>query len=43
METLVKRAIQKDAESFIMLMEQNRQPMLKIAYGFFSMKTTWRM
>ena len=36
MEILVKRAMQKDAESFIRLMEENKQAMLKIAYGFFS-------
>lgn len=36
METLVKRAMQKDAESFIRLMEENKQSMLKVAYGFFS-------
>lgn len=36
METLVKRAMQQDAESFIQLMEENRQAMLKVAYGFFS-------
>lgn len=36
METLVKRAMQKDTESFIRLMEEQKQSMLKIAYGFFS-------
>ncbi len=36
METLVKRAMRKDAESFIRLMEENKQSMLKVAYGFFS-------
>lgn len=36
MEILVRRAMQKDAESFIRLMEENKQSMLKIAYGFFS-------
>lgn len=36
MEKLVKRAMQKDAESFIRLMEENKQSMLKVAYGFFS-------
>ena len=36
METLIKRAMQKDAESFIKLMEENKQSMLKVAYGFFS-------
>lgn len=36
METRIKRAMQKDAESFIMLMEEHRQSMLKVAYGFFS-------
>lgn len=36
MDTLVKRAMKKDAESFIKLMEENKQPMLKVAYGFFS-------
>jgi len=36
METLVKRAMKKDAESFIRLMEENKQSMLKVAYGFFS-------
>lgn len=36
METLVKRAMQKDAESFIRLMDENKQSMLKVAYGFFS-------
>lgn len=36
MQTLVKRAMQKDTESFIRLMEENKQSMLKIAYGFFS-------
>ncbi len=36
METLVKRAMQRDAESFIRLMEEYKQPMLKVAYGFFS-------
>lgn len=36
MEKLVKRAMKKDAESFIRLMEEYKQPMLKVAYGFFS-------
>ena len=36
MEKLIRRAMRKDAESFIRLMEENRQPMLKVAYGFFS-------
>ncbi len=36
MEILVKRAMRGDAESFIRLMEENKQSMLKIAYGFFS-------
>lgn len=36
MEILVKRAMHKDAESFIRLIEANKQSMLKIAYGFFS-------
>lgn len=36
METLIKRAMCRDAESFIRLIEENRQPMLKVAYGFFS-------
>ena len=35
METLVQRAMKKDAESFIKLMEEYRQPMKKAAYGFF--------
>ncbi len=36
MDTLVQRAMKKDAESFIRLMEENKQSMLKVAYGFFS-------
>lgn len=36
METLIQRAMQKDPESFIRLIEENKQSMLKIAYGFFS-------
>lgn len=36
MERLVKRAMRKDTESFIQLIEENRQSMLKIAYGFFT-------
>ena len=36
MKTLVQRAIKKDAECFIRLMEENKQSMLKVAYGFFS-------
>lgn len=36
MKTLVQRAMKKDAESFIRLMEEHRQSMLKVAYGFFS-------
>ncbi|MCI9047758.1 MAG: sigma-70 family RNA polymerase sigma factor [Hungatella sp.] len=36
MELLVKRAMGGDGESFIQLMEQHRQSMLKVAWGFFS-------
>lgn len=36
MELLVKRAMHGDAESFIRLMEKQKQSMLKVAWGFFS-------
>ncbi len=36
MKTLVKHAMEKDAESFIRLVEEHKQSMLKVAYGFFS-------
>lgn len=36
MELLIKRAIDGDGESFIRLMEEYRQSMLKVAWGFFS-------
>ncbi len=34
-QTLVQRAAKKDAESFIRLMEEYKQPMQKVAYGIF--------
>lgn len=36
MERLVRRAMRKDTESFIQLIEENRQSMMKVAYGFFT-------
>lgn len=36
MERLVRRAMRKDTESFIQLVEENRQSMMKVAYGFFT-------
>lgn len=36
MELLVKRAKKGDAEAFIMLMEENKQSMYKVARGFLS-------
>ena len=35
MELLVRRAMRNDTEGFIQLIEENKQSMIKVAYGFF--------